>query len=120
MKKGAIKMKKLFTLLTAVGFALTLGVAFADEKPVMSIDRTAGLYNGITYFDVGVGCSLAESEASGSAAGGMSEESSAVLDNGITNFAPVAIAGDQCALRSTEEGLKVENGITDFGHVKGM
>ncbi len=110
-------MKKLFTLLTAVGFALTLGVAFADEKPVMSIDRTAGLYNGITYFDVGEGCLLAESEAGGSAAGGMSEESSAVLDNGITNFAPVPITGGQCAMRSPEEGLKVENGITDFGHV---
>ncbi len=113
-------MKKLFALMAAAGFALTLGVAFADEKPIMS-DRSGGLYNGITYFDVGQSCELAESEAGGSAAGGMStEEPVAVVDNGITSFAPVAITG-QCALHPAEEGLSVDNGITYFGpRAKGM
>ncbi len=118
-------MKRLFTLLTAIGFAFTLGVAFADEKPVMSIDRSGGLYNGITYFDVGAGCSLSEeSGVSGSAAGGMREESIPVIDNGVTSFTPAAagtIAGGQCARLSSEEGLNLENGVTYFGpHPEGM
>ncbi len=112
-------MKRLFTLLTVIGFAFTLGVAFADEKPVMSIDRSAGLYNGITYFDLGAGCSISEeSGVSGSAAGGMREDYSEVVGNGVTLFAPAAegtVAGGQCARLSTEEGLDIDNGITYFG-----
>jgi hypothetical protein len=120
LKKEAITMKRLFTLLTAIGFALTLGVAFADEKPVMSIDRSGGLYNGITYFDVGAGCSVSEaSDASGSAAGGMREESSAVIENGVTLFTPAA--GGQCDWGLTEKGPNLENGVTYFGpHPEGM
>ncbi len=111
--------------MAAIGFALTLGVAFADEKPVMSIDRSAGLYNGITYFDLGAGCSLSEeSGVSGSAAGGMREESPEVAGNGVTFFAPAAegtIAGGQCARLSTKEGLDIENGVTYFGpHTESM
>ncbi len=118
-------MKRLLTLLTVLGFAFTLGVAFADETPVMSIDRTAGLSNGITYFDLGTGCSLAEvSGVSGSAAGGMREESSEVIDNGVTFFAPAtegSIAGGQCVARSPEEELNIDNGVTYFGpHLEGM
>ncbi len=117
-------MKRLLTLLTVLGFAFTLGVAFADETPAMSIDRTAGLWNGITYFDLGTGCSLAEvSGVSGSAAGGM-REGYEVIDNGVTFFAPAAegsIAGGQCVARSPEEGLNIDNGVTYFGpHPEGM
>ncbi len=117
-------MKRLFTLLTVIGFTLTLGVAFADEKPVMSIDRTAGLYNGVTYFDLGAGCSLLEeSGGSGSAAGGMREYSSdiAVIDNGVTFFTPATIAGGKCEWGSTGEGSNIDNGVTYFGpHEKSM
>jgi len=108
-------MKKLLTILTAMGFALTLGVAFADESPSMANDMGGKLYNGITYFDTGPGCAL--SEESGSAAGGsVEEESSAVVSNGITHFeAAGSIAKGSCVSRLGEEGLNIENGVTYFG-----
>ncbi len=98
-------MKKIISLLTAMLFALSFGIAFADEK-----DMSARPNNGITYFDIGMpsgaevsmgssevasngitwfdlGSGKVESSAEGSAAGGLTAESSEpVLHNGITYF----------------------------------
>jgi hypothetical protein len=107
-------MKKLFAILTAMGFALTLGVAFADESPSMG----GKLYNGITYFDTGHGCSLSEDlGASGSGAGGMSvAESNAVVGNGVTHFEGAAKGSiAKCSWAKGEEGLIIDNGVTYFG-----
>ncbi len=97
-----MKMKKIISLLTAMLFALSFGIAFADEKD-MSVKPSNGITyfdtgmageaqasvelskveNGITWFDLG----RVESGAEGSAAGGLSaEDSGPVLHNGITIF----------------------------------
>jgi hypothetical protein len=111
-------MKKLFAIVTAMGFALSLGVAFAYESPDMSTHRGGKLFNGITYFETGQGCSLSEETgASGSGAGGMSAaESSAVVGNGVTHFEGAAKGSiSKCSWAKGEEGLIIDNGVTYFG-----
>jgi hypothetical protein len=98
-----MKMKKIISLLTTMLFALSFGIAFADEK-----DMSVKPYNGITYFDTGMASGAevsgelskevyngitwfdlgpVESSAGGSAAGGLAaEDSGPALHNGITIF----------------------------------
>lgn len=124
-------MKKVMTFLAAMAFALTFGVAFADEYAPMAKDMrsivqddgvTYASLNGVTFVgvDTGNACMVGE----GSAAGGLAAEEIShdlrriVQDDRFTYTAPdngisfsAEIAGPTC---SWARGLELElhNGIS--------
>jgi hypothetical protein len=110
-RKEVIKMKKIVYLLTVMGFALTFGLAYAEDK-----DMSGNvLYNGITYFEPTALCSVPGGlSEEGSGAGGMAAEEVSKdvnLINGITFFETGAIARAKCSW-AEESPLDVHNGIT--------
>jgi len=111
-------MKKLLYLMTAMAFALPVGLAFADGSAPMSGERGPYATNGITYIELGSGavCSRVDnmsfegSGAGGLSAGGGNEE----IKNGITVF---DLGRRSVCLSSPDaagSGKKIENGITVF------
>lgn len=81
-------MKKIFTAMAILVFALTVGAAYAAEEATLmpgeisNYDYTFnGTSNGISVLDTGPDCSIAEG------AGGLASESPGLeLQNGVTSF----------------------------------
>jgi hypothetical protein len=107
-------MKKIMSLLTVMGLALTFGLAYADEISPMTRDMSGNvLYNGITYFEPVLECPAeGGSGAGGVAAGEVSKD--AILKNGITFFDVRAAGyGPRCSWAGElSKELHVKNGIT--------
>ncbi len=103
-------MKKTLVLLMIIALASTLGTAFAATP-----DRSAGLYNGITYFNLGPASTGGEFVAP------LTREAAAMPYNGITVF-ELGQSGtskrDYAASGSATGGpapeMKLYNGITVF------
>ncbi len=72
-------MKKTMVLLMMIALVSTLGTAFAADTAA-AIERSAGLYNGITYFDLG------PASTGGAFVAPVTQEAAAVPYNGITVF----------------------------------
>jgi hypothetical protein len=118
-----MKMKKIISFLAVMVFALTFGLAFAEDSTTKTKDMSAtngylitAMANGITVFD----SEPAELSAEGSGAGGAAlEEYTKLPYNGITVFdlGPVEVGAEGSAaggLRAEEPSMEVSNGITIF------
>lgn len=99
-------MKRTMAFLMMIVFAATLGTAYAA-------DRSGGLYNGITYFDLGPASTAGEVV--------LTREAAAAPYNGITIFElgrSEASKRDNAATGSAAGGpapeQKLYNGITVF------
>jgi hypothetical protein len=110
-------MKKILALLTVMGLALTVGLAYAYEISPMTKDMSGEmLYNGITFFAPALQCPV----EGGSGAGGVAPgevRKDVILKNGITFFDSRAAGyGPKCAWAvEPGEELHVNNGITVVG-----
>ncbi len=103
-------MKKALVLLMMIALVSTLGTAFAAAP-----DRSAGIYNGITYFDLGPASTGGEYVAP------LTQEATAVPYNGATVFElgqPGRSKRDYAASGSAAGGpapeMKLYTGITVF------
>ncbi len=107
-------MKKTMVLLMMIALVSTLGTAFAADTAA-ALDRSAGLYNGITSFDLGPASTGGEFVAP------LMREAATVPYNGITVFelAQTGTSKRDYAARGSAAGgpapeLKLYNGITVF------
>lgn len=103
-------MKITITVVMMVVLALTVGVAYAESGTTAT---EAGIYNGITYFDVRPGNDCASVQV----AGGANPATEPVLMNGATYFER-AVPGSRplCAAAISEKKPRVwkDNGVTLF------
>ncbi len=108
-------MKKIIPLLTAIGLALSFGLAYADESATM-YESGKVLSNGITVFlPVLQQCSV----EGGAGAGGVDPfeaTNKAILNNGITHYdMSTGFSGAKCSWAGgpgIAKEMRVDNGIT--------
>ncbi len=108
-------MKKLIPLLTAMGLALSFGLAYADESATM-YESGKVLSNGITVFlPVLQQCSVEGGAGAGGVAPGEASNE-AILYNGITHYdMSTGFSGAKCSW-AKEPGkagdMRINNGVT--------
>ncbi len=103
-------MKITITVLMVVVLALTVGVAYAESGTTAT---KAGIYNGITYFDVRPDHDCASVRGADEA----NPATEAVLMNGVTYFERAAPGSRPlCAAATSDKkpGVLMNNGITIF------
>ncbi len=109
-------MKKIILLLTAIGLALTFGLAYADESATMTKDVSGKvLENGITIFLPAPECSVAGGSGAGGVAPGEAGNK-AILNNGVTHYdMSTGFSGAKCSWAKepgTAGDMRIDNGIT--------
>ena len=106
-------MKKTLALFMMIAFVSTLGTAFA-ASPAAAPDRSCGISNGITWFDLG------PADAGRDAGAAVTKEAAAMPYNGITLFGPaMPDPGAQVASAARTPSLVMAkksayNGVTVF------